>query len=110
MYLNLLSIIDGTKQLSGGEIAQVCVLGIGIVFFGLICIVLLCSIMSAIFKAVNKNENADTTQKTQQPPVVAAQPEPIANKQEFIAAVSAAIAEDMGTDISAIRITSIKRI
>ena len=109
MYLNLLSIMDGTKALRCIEISQVCILGVVIVFFGLICIVLLCSIMSAIFKAFNKKENA--TPQTQSAPVVtAAQAEPIANKQEFIAAVSAAIAKDMGTDISAIRITSIKKI
>ncbi len=34
----------------------------------------------------------------------------IPNRQEFIAAVSAAIAEELGEDVSAIRITSVKRI
>ena len=36
--------------------------------------------------------------------------EEIANRQEFIAAVSAALAEEMGTDVSAIRILSFKKI
>lgn len=113
MNLNLLSIIDGTKALEGSEVLQVCILGVGIVFFGLICIVLLCSIMSAVFKCFNKNkeDDADASAALAAAPAVAnAQAEPIANKQEFIAAVSAAIAEDMGTDISAIRIKSIKKI
>lgn len=110
MSLNLLSIMDGTKTLSDGfslgQMGQVVVLGIGIVFFGLICIVLLCSIMSAIFKVFDKPKAESATATA---PVVATA-EPIANKQELIAAVSAVIAEDMGTDVSAIRIKSIKRI
>ena len=59
----------------------------------------------------NKEDDADASAALAAAPAVAnAQAEPIANKQEFIAAVSAAIAEDMGTDISAIRIKSIKKI
>lgn len=36
--------------------------------------------------------------------------EPIPNRQAMIAAVSAAIAEELGTDISAIRILSVKKL
>ena len=43
-------------------------------------------------------------------PAVAPAPAPIENRQEIIAAVSAALAEEMGTDISAIRILSFKKI
>lgn len=107
MGYNLLSIMDGTKTLETGftfgEMGQVVVLGIGIVFFGLICIVLLCSLMSAIMKLTTKSQ-AKTTE------VVTQAVEPIANKQELIAVVSAVIAEDMGKDVEAIRIKSIKRI
>ena len=39
----------------------------------------------------------------------AAKEEEIPDRQEFVAAVSAAIAEELGTDVSAIRILSIKR-
>lgn len=35
--------------------------------------------------------------------------QPIQNRQEIIAAVSAAVAEELGTDISAIRILSFKK-
>ena len=40
-------------------------------------------------------------------PVAAA---PVVNRKEVIAAVSAAIAEELGTDVSAIRIVSIKKV
>lgn len=85
----------------------VVVMGIGTVFIGLICIILLCKIIGLLGK-IGANK-ADT------PAVVTATPaavsnQPIQNKQEIIAAVSAAIAEELGTDISAIRILSFKKI
>ena len=75
-------------------------LGLGTVFFGLICIIFICKIMSAVLAGLSKK------------PTVAAPAAPAAipNRQEFIAAVSAAIAEEMGTDVSKIRILSVKKI
>ena len=80
-------------------------LGIGVVFVGLICIVILCKIVSAFCMIGQKNKTNDTPVA----PEVATS-EPIQNRQEIIAAVSAAIAEELGTDISAIRILSFKKI
>ena len=37
------------------------------------------------------------------------QPEPIANRQQFVAAIASAIAMEMGTDVSGLRIHSIRR-
>ena len=82
-------------------------MGVGTVFIGLLCIVLLCLIMSAICRAFEKKP------KTAKAPVASASvsaEKPIENRQEIIAAVSAALAEEMGTDISAIRIHSFKKI
>lgn len=86
--------------------AFVVVMGISVVFIGLICIVILCKILSAICAMGEKKTDA-------QPAVVqsvAAAPQVIENRQEIIAAVSAAVAEELGTDISAIRILSFKKI
>lgn len=92
---------------SASNTLYVCLMGLGIVFFGLICIVVLCSVLSFLFKGLNKNATASVnTPATTVAPVTAE----IENKQEFIAAVSAAIAEESGTDVSAIRIKSIKKI
>ena len=41
-------------------------------------------------------------------PAAAAAPDAIPNRQELIAAISAALAEELGTDVSAIRILSFK--
>ena len=81
-------------------------MGMGTVFVGLICIVLIVSIMSAIVRKLKGNAAAPA-------PVAAAPVQPQVNsgkKPELIAAIAAAIAEDMGTDVSAIRIVSIKKV
>lgn len=84
----------------------VCLMGMGTVFVGLVCIVLIVSIMSAIVRKLKGNAAAPA-------PVAAAPVQPQVNsgkKPELIAAIAAAIAEDMGTDVSAIRIVSIKKV
>lgn len=77
----------------------VVLLGLGTVFAGLLCIILLITVMSwlcsrtapkAAAPAVNGGSGGVTP--------------------AMIAAVSAAIAEDMGTDVSAIRIVSMKKV
>lgn len=85
------------------------VLGIGIVFLGLISLVIICSIMGAILKERGDKAPEKKEIKSSQAPVAQANAEEIPNRQEFVAAVSAAIAEEMGTDVSAIRILSIKK-
>ena len=82
----------------------VCVIGMGIVFLGLLGLVLLCQLLGSVCKLAESKKavvpaNAASASITEIP-----------NKQEFIAAVSVAIAEEMGEDISAIRITSIRKI
>ena len=83
----------------------VVVLGISVVFIGLIAIIILCKIMSILCGMSDKKESSVATA----PPIVVPDAQPIANRQEIIAAVSAAVAEELGTDISAIRILSFKK-
>jgi Na+-transporting methylmalonyl-CoA/oxaloacetate decarboxylase gamma subunit len=58
--------------------------------------------MSAIVKLFVKPEKKEDVKPEKS--------DTIQNKGEFVAAISAAIAEDLGKDISAIRITKIKKI
>ncbi len=82
-------------------------LGLGTVFAGLIGLILICYIMSSVVKLFAKSEKS----APQAAPQVAPQVAPVAaNKGEFAAAVAAAIAEDLGTDVTGIRIKSIKRL
>lgn len=103
-----MSIIASTTEPS---MALVVGMGLGIVFFGLICIIILCYLMSAVIRALKGNGDAKASE-VKSAPVAAAAPAqtPIENRQELIAAVSAVIAEELGTDVSAIRIKSIKKI
>ena len=87
----------------------VVVLGLGTVFIGLICLILLCKIVGLLCGSANKGKPEVPVTPTAATAPVAVN-EPIANRQEIIAAVSAAVAEELGTDISAIRILSFKKI
>ena len=87
----------------------VVIMGMATVFIGLICIVILCKIVGLLCNISNKQENSPKT-IPDSPTVKIAQTVAIENRQEIIAAVSAAVAEELGTDISAIRILSFKKI
>ncbi|MGM9619486.1 MAG: OadG family protein [Oscillospiraceae bacterium] len=83
----------------------VSLMGVGTVFFGLTCIILLTTAMSAICIR-SERRNAPAPQTAAAP---AAETAP-ADKAALIAAVSAVIAEEMGTSVSGIRILSMKKI
>ena len=84
-------------------------MGIGTVFVGLICIIFISMIMSFLCRGLVKNKPAEK-EAPKAPVASAPAAAQIANKQEFVAAVSAAIAEFSGCSAEAIRIHSIKRI
>ena len=82
----------------------VCLMGMGTVFIGLICLIVLTMIMGRILG----REAAPAAAAPAAPAVAAPAVEP--NRQEVVAAVSAAIAEELGTDITGIRILSMKKV
>ena len=84
----------------------VCLMGMGTVFFGLICLIGLTALMGRIVGHSQKTA-APVAAPAAAPAVpVAAEP----NRQELVAAISAAIAEELGTDITGIRIHSLKKL
>ena len=83
------------------SIIFVCLMGMGTVFFGLICLIILTTLLGRV--CGHGHPDAGPA------PAVPA-PSPAPNQQELIAAVSAAIAEELGTDITGIRILSIKKV
>lgn len=95
-------------DVSGGFVV---LMGMGTVFVGLVCIVVLIKIMGAILgKTGNAAPEKPAPAAASAAPAAAVVPAGIPNRPEFVAAVSAAIAEDLGTDVSKIQIHSIKRI
>lgn len=90
----------------------VVLMGMGTVFFGLTCIILLSTIMSKVCQALGgkSTDTASAPAPTETTAAPAVQNAPIQNRQAMIAAISAAIAEELGTDVSAIRIRSLKHV
>ena len=80
----------------------VVVMGLGTVFVVLILIIGLCWILSLVCRE-RKQERAEVEPAT-------SSPAPTVNRGELAAVVAAAISEYTGTDASALRILSIKKI
>ena len=84
----------------------VTLMGIGTVFFGLICIIVLTTVMGSVLKSKSKPAPAAA-------PAAAAPAAPAGNtakEQEILAAVIAAVTEDLGPSASRMQITSINKI
>jgi Na+-transporting methylmalonyl-CoA/oxaloacetate decarboxylase gamma subunit len=84
-------------------------LGMGVVFFGLICLITIIKLLTWVYGAVSK-----TSKETAQPALAAASAAvaggyavPVENRRQFMAAVAAAIATDMRVDIDGLRIHAI---
>ena len=87
----------------------VCLIGIAVVFVGLAAIIGLVELMAW---ATNKIESK---MKAKAPAPAVSAPASVAstvveNRDELVAAVCAAVAEENGTDISAIRVVSFKKV
>lgn len=90
----------------GGEILKTCLMGMGIVFFGLVCIIALCKLMSIVLGTQAKETESIAPDAVARP----VQETEIPNREEMVAALSAVVAEELGKDVSAIRIVSLKKL
>ena len=98
-------------ELTFGETLAKSGVGILIVFVGLIVLVALVSLMGRICQRVLTEQPNAPAQKAVAPKAVPAQKKAeIENRDELIVAFSAAVAEELGTDVSAIRVVSFKEI
>ena len=101
----------GMSKLSNGFVV---VMGLATVFIGLICIILLIMIVSALCRISSsvapQSQAKDTAPASVTPvaPVAQAAAGQI-ERGVLVAVVSAAIAEELGTDVSAIRIVSLQK-
>lgn len=90
-------------------IAFTCIMGISTVFIGLICLIAITTVMSSVIKKLPAGKNSAENNV----PAVkasASKSAPIQNKQEILAGVCAVIAEELGTDVSNIRVKSFKKL
>ena len=87
----------------------VTLMGIGTVFFGLICIIVLTTVMGSVLKSKSKPAAPAPVAA----PKAAAPAAPAVNtakEQEILAAVIAAVTEDLGPSASRMQITGINKI
>lgn len=94
-----------TLAKTGGEIPNwfAVVMGIGTVFVGLLSIIIICVITGAVCGNKRKDEKISAQVNTDS----SIDPR---KRQEIIAAVCAACAEDMGTGVEALKVVSFKKI
>ena len=85
----------------------VSLMGMGTVFFGLACLIVLVTLMGRMFSHSQKQPDSVSI-RTAVPSAPASKVEPI--NQELAVVIAAAIAEHMGTDAAGLRILSIKKI
>lgn len=90
--------------------ALVCLIGIGVVFVGLAVIIGLVELMNFITNKMESKKKASAPAVASVPAPAVAQTTVIENRDELVAAICAAVAEENGTDISAIRVISFKKV
>lgn len=90
---------------------QVVLMGLITVFVVLICLIIIIKILGAVMVKLtgNKASQAVPAAVPQAVPAVS-QTAAAGDKQKLVAAVAAAIAEDMGTDVDHLKIHSIRRL
>lgn len=87
--------------------------GFLIVFIGLAILIALVFVMGKVCATLLNEESAPKKTAAPAAPAKAAAPAAkaeIANREELVAIFSAAVAEELGTDVSAIRVVSLKQI
>ena len=87
----------------------VCLIGIGVVFAGLAIIIGLVELMNFVTNKAQSKKKANAPAPAQSA-TAPTQSAVIENRDELVAAVCAAVAEENGTDISAIRVISFKKV
>ena len=104
----------GNQVADGGLMLRTVLMGIGTVFVGLICLILVCKAMSAVVRRLEKpTENAPAQTAAPASPSSATPGLTTGSAYErgaLSAVIAAAVAEELGTDISGIRIVSIRRV
>ena len=78
---------------------------VSIIFAGLGCLAILCIVV--IVRHLRKNKKAEETAVES---VLDSAPAVDENRQEILAAVCAAVSEELGADVSAIRVLSFKKL
>lgn len=96
--------------MSEPSFVQVIAMGLITVFVVLICLIIIIKIMGAIMSKFTGNAAPQPAPVPAAAPAPAAPAPAAANKQQLVAAIAAALAEDMGADVQHIKIHSIRKL
>ena len=88
-------------------ILQVVLMGVVTVFVVLVCLIAIIKLMGLVMEKVGGKQAAGATAPAASAP---AAPAAVPDKQKLVAAIAAAVAEDMGTDVSHLKIHSIRKL
>jgi len=94
----------GAQAATLNTVAQTVLMGLGTVFAGLVCIILICKLMSFIVRKTQKLTGAVPSAAAPQDRAI-----PASERGALCAAIAAAVAEELSADVEAIRIVSIKK-
>lgn len=92
--------------LEAPSLAFVCFFGVAVVFVGLVILIGLVYLLNWFCDRFAK----EAPKKEEKPSAPVVSNAPIQNRPELVAAICSAIAEAEGTDISAIRVVSLKKL
>ena len=101
--------MDGSKVVLGIDCLKVVLLGIGTVFLGLICLIFVCKLMGALLGRSVKSQKPKATVAPAPAAAPAAAPAVNVNRGELAAAIAVALAEELGRDVTDLRIVSITK-
>ncbi len=104
----LLEAASGTTRTFGESLGDAG-MGFLIVFIGLVCLIALVAVLGKVSQSLLAEEPVKKTAPAAAP-AAPAPVAPIADRDELVVAFSAAVAEELGTDVSAIRVVSFKEI
>ncbi len=89
---------------------QVVLMGLITVFVVLVCLIIIIKALGAVMAKANGNKNDVPVSAVPSPAAAAPVQASGSDKRRMVAAIAAAIAEDMGSDVDHIRIHSIRRL
>ena len=87
-------------------ILQVVLMGVITVFVVLVCLIGIIKLMGLVMAKIGEKQAATSPAAS----AAGASAPTVSDKQKLVAAIAAAIAEDMGTDVSHLKIHSIRKL
>ncbi len=104
------TLMSAAAEVAEPTIGTTVLLGFGTVFVGLLCLILLVTVMGAVIRGFTGKKQQKAVASDAAATVAPAAGLSAAERRQLIAAVSCALATVMGRDVTGIRIVSFKKV